>query len=140
MIKYLASILLIFNLFACNKPEPKLELTSPEAFAFDIGDGWEVTATVNAKGFMQNEKYGKWKIKLNYNVDLITPESDSLVSVFEDIVEEESEQEFTDYQLEAQIEIDSSFGVGKYKLIFNVTDELAKQSKSMYISFDVTND
>ncbi len=139
--KFLISSFLLFNLLACkNKHEPKLELFNPEAFAFNIGDSWEVNATINAKGFAQNEKDSKWQIKLSYNVDLVTPDSDSLVSIFENNVEEESSEEFSDIQLEAQVEIDSTFGTGKYKLIFNVTDKLAKQSKSTYINFDVTKD
>ena len=56
-LKHFVLTILFINLFACNnKPEPNLELFSPEAFAFDIGESWEVNASVYAKGFGQIEK------------------------------------------------------------------------------------
>ena len=139
--KTIILIILLINLFACkNKPEPNLELYNQEAFAFDIGESWEVNASVYAKGFGQIEKNDQWQLKLSYNVDLVAPNSDSLVSIFENVIEESSSEEFTDIQLEAQIEIDSSFSAGEYKLIFNVKDELAINNKSTYINFMLTKD
>jgi len=38
-----------------KKEEVKFEAFSPEAFAYDIGNSWEVNATVNVKGFTKNE-------------------------------------------------------------------------------------
>jgi len=117
-----------------------LVLFNPGAFSFDIGDNWEVNASINAKGFTQLERKNEWQVNLSYNVDIVTPESDSLVSIFKNVVKEKNNEEITDIQLEAQIEIDSSFSAGNYKLIFNVKDELAKQSKSAYINFNLTKD
>jgi hypothetical protein len=39
--------------------------------------------------------------------------------------------------LEAQIELDSTFKVGNYILIFNVSDEISKQTKTINIPFDL---
>ncbi len=70
-------------------------------------------------------------MNLSYSVDLVTPNSDTLVSVYNEIVNETDTEEFMDFILEAQIEIESTFGQGDYKLIFNVKDELSGQKKSI---------
>ncbi len=132
-------IVLFFGIWACSgKPEPNLELFNPDAFAFDIGDSWEVNASVYAKGFAQNEKNDKFEIKLSYSVDLVTAELDTMISIYSDNVNENSSEEFIDLPLEAQIEFDSSFTEGNYKLIFNVKDELSNQTKSIEVNFDLT--
>jgi hypothetical protein len=128
---------LIFSLFACSEPEPNLELFNGEAFAYDIGDSWEVNATVNAKGFLQKELEDTYQFKLSYSVDLVTPESDSLISIYSDSIFEISDEELIDIPLEAQIEIDSTFTEGKYSLVFNVKDEFSNQFKSVKINFNL---
>ena len=46
---------------SCSKKEEiKFEAFSPEAFAYDIGDVWEVNATVNVRGLK------KLKVKINF--------------------------------------------------------------------------
>lgn len=134
MIKYLISILILFGVWACSsKPKPNLQLSNPEAFAFDLGDSWEVNASVNAMGFQQNEAEDKFNIKLSYTVDMITVKSDTLLAIYNDIVDENFEEELLDFILEAQIEVDSSFGEGDYKLIFHVKDEFSSQTKSVEV-------
>lgn len=128
---------LILSLFACSEPEPNLELFNGEAFAYAIGDSWEINATVNAKGFLQKEFEDTYQLKLSYSVDLVTPESDSLISIYSDIIEEMSDEELIDIPLEAQIEIDSTFTEGKYSLVFNVKDEFSNQFKSVKINFNL---
>ncbi len=136
--KKLIIISIIFlSLFACSKPEPNLELFNPEAFAYDIGDSWEVNATVNAKGFLQKEFEDIFRMKLSYSVDLVTPESDSLNSIFNDVIEEINDEEIVDIALEAQIEIDSTFSEGIYVLLFNVKDEFSNQTKSIKVNFNL---
>ena len=130
---------MITLLISCSsQPDPNLELFSQEAFAFNIGDYWEVNASINAKGFMQKEEEDIYIVKLSYSIDLITPASDTITSVFEDWIEEESPELFMDTELEAQIEIDSSFNEGKYQLRFNVHDELYDQSKSAIVDFNLS--
>ena len=131
-------IILFLSLWACSEPEPDLQLSNTEAFAFDLGDSWEVNASVKAIGFAEEEKDDKYVVKLSYIVDLVTPNSDSLVSIFSNTVNESNEEEILDLILEAQIELDSSFSPGNYFLIFNVTDEYSSQTKSIKVKFDLT--
>lgn len=137
-IKSFVFILSLLIIAACtSKPEPNLELFNPEAFAYYLGDYWEVNATVRTKGFNQIEKEDIYVFRLSYSVDVVTAENDTIKSLFEDWVEEESPEEFIDAQLEAQIEIDSSFGEGNYQLIFHVKDEYFEQSKSIAVDFNL---
>lgn len=126
-------------LAACSsKPEPNLELFSPEAFAYDLGDYWEINVSVNAKGFEQKEINGKYSFSLKYLVNIVTPESDTLFNIFDKEIEKEETEEITELQLEAQIEVDSTFTKGNYILIFNVYDEFSKQDKSVNINLELS--
>ncbi len=136
--KTLISAFLLFSILSCkNKPEPKLELFNPQAFAFDIGDSWEVNASVNAKGFLQNTNNNQFNIKLSYLVDMITPTQDTLKKIFTNTLANNQKNEFIDVPLEAQIELDSTFETGTYKLLFNITDEYSKQKKSIEVEFNL---
>jgi hypothetical protein len=134
-------LIVLYSLIACNsKPEPNLQLFSPEAFAFNIGDSWEVNASVNAKGFEQKENNEVFDIKLFFTVDLITPEKDTLKKIFTDSLVSNQKNEFIDVPMEAQIELDTTFAIGKYKLIFNITDKFSKQKKSAEVNFNLTSE
>jgi hypothetical protein len=138
MKKIIIISLLLFVFSTCSGPEPNLQLSNPEAFSFDLGDSWEVIASVSAKGFAQEEKEDSFSIHLSYSVDLVTAEADSLISIYSDNVDSNDSEEFIDLPLEAQIEIDSSFAEGSYKLVFNVKDEISNQIKSIEVKFDLT--
>ena len=134
-------IILFGTLTSCNKKsEPKLELFNPEAFAFDIGDSWEVNATINAKGFFKKEENNEFRIKLSYAVDLITPQKDTLKKIFTDTLANNQKNDFIDIPVETQIELDSTFETGNYKLLFNVKDEYSKQEKKAEVSFILTKE
>ena len=141
ILQYSVYIFLVFTIFNCkNKPEPKLELFNPQAFAFDVGDSWEVNATINAKGFLQKEENSEFKIKLSYNVSLITPQKDTLKKIFTDILANNQKNDFIDIPVEAQIELDTTFEAGNYKLLFNVKDENSKQEKTAEVSFKLSKE
>jgi hypothetical protein len=137
-IKQIFFLVALFIINACSsKPEPKLELFSAEAFAYDLGDYWEVNTTVNAKGFAQSEKDNKYEAKLSYSIDLITTEDDTIKSIFNDSIDKQNNELMNDIALEAQLEVDSTFAEGNYKIIFKVTDEISKQTKSLSINFNL---
>ncbi|MBK8944818.1 MAG: hypothetical protein IPM32_06030 [Ignavibacteriae bacterium] len=136
--KNIFSIIILLSVWACSsKPEPKLELFSPEAFAFEVDNSWEVNATVNAKGFAQNIEENKSNINLFYKVDLVTTENDTIKSIFDKNILLNEKKEISDLQLEAQIELDSTFAVGNYNLVFIVSDEISKQTKTINIPFNL---
>ena len=138
--KYLGYfILLLFFLSSCgDSPKPQLIFSDHEAFGFDLGESWEVNSSVTVRGFSQTKNDEKYSAILAYSVDLITPTSDSLFSVYNDKVMENSQEEIQDLILEAQLEVDTSFGEGKYSLIFNVSDEISMLSDTITVDFSLT--
>jgi hypothetical protein len=138
MKKLISISILLVCFIACSETEPNLELSNPEAFAFDLGDSWEVNASIKAMGFKQLEVDDAYSANLSYFVDIVTPDEDSLKNIFSNEASAKENEEIMDLILEAQIEIDSTFGEGNYKLIFNVTDDLSTQSKSISVAFNLT--
>ena len=131
----LTSILLL--LISCSKKEEvKFEAFSPEAFAYDIGDGWEVNATINVKGFEQEERDDESFASLSYSIDLINPEDDSTKNIFSNS-KEVNEKEINDVQLEAQFELADTSALGKYKLLFNIKDNNSGKTTSAETDFDL---
>ncbi len=75
MNKSLYILLLILLTISCSKKEEvKFEAFSPEAFAYDIGDSWEINATVNARGFVKKEVGEDLSASLGFSVDIIDPD------------------------------------------------------------------
>jgi hypothetical protein len=120
-----------------NKEEPKFEAFSPEAFAYDLGDSWEVNATVNVKGFKKVESEKGFSASIDYNVDLINPNGDTEEKVFTDL-KEITDMELEDIQLEAQFELDTTYLTGKYKLIFNIQDNNSGESVEITADLDLS--
>ena len=132
------SIILLILFSGCSKEEVKLEAFSPEAFAFDIGDRWEVNALVNVKGFNQKEIEDTFHASITYSVDLILPDDKKIENIFNNTEEVTKEEEILDVQLEVQFELDSTYTEGKYKLLFNIRDNFSERTTEASIEFDLT--
>jgi hypothetical protein len=137
MKKVLRLILLTLIIFSCSKKEEeKFEAFSPEAFAYDIGDSWEVNATVNVKGFVKKETGEEFSASFDYTVDVVGPDSLSKDSIFIDS-KDVIENELTDVQLEAQFELDYNSPRGLYKIIFNVKDNNSGKVTTAQADFEL---
>lgn len=130
MNKTMAILLTVFVFISCSKEE-KMELYNPEAFAFELDNGYELNASVRLKGFVQNEKDDIYKANLSYNIDIITPEGDTLKNADNGVISNEKEEEAMDLAIELQVEFDSSFTTGKYIIVYRVRDNLKPQSASL---------
>jgi len=131
----LLSILTVF--ISCSKKEEeKFEAFSPEAFAYDIGDSWEVNATVNVKGFVKKEIGEEFSASFDYTVDLVGPDSLQVEAIFADSKEVTS-NELIDVQLEAQFELDYNSPEGLYQITFNVTDNNSGEKTSAQTQFEL---
>jgi hypothetical protein len=135
---FIALIIIAFFINGCSKEEVKLEAFSPESFAFDIGDRWEVNALVNVRGFVQKEAEGIFSASIHYSVNMTTPNGKTIASVFEDGKEVNEEEEITDIPLEVQFELDSTYIVGKYKLLINIRDNISERTTDATVEFDLT--
>ena len=134
-------ILFLLALISCSKEQEKLELFSEEAFAYYLEDSWELNATARVKGFTQLEDDDdNYSAKLSYSIDLITPSADTLSDVDYGLVDELKDEEMIDLEIETQIEIDSSFSVGKYKIVFHVEDNLSQRSVSSEKEFSLSKE
>lgn len=118
------SIIILFMLVSCSKKEEeeKFQAFSPEAFAYDIGDSWEINATVNVKGFVRKEAGDELLASLDISVDLVNPDGAKTQDVFID-TKEVTSKELVDVQLEAQFELDYNSSDGLYEIIFHITDK-----------------
>lgn len=123
---------------SCSEEEKQLELFSPEAFAFSLENGWEVNASVQVKGFDQKEKSSEFLFELKYQVDLELPNGEIVTKVDIDNLAEKNSEEVLDYGIDSQIELDSNFTAGKYKLTFTVIDNLSRQTAVISTEFDLS--
>ena len=128
--------LTVFIISCSKKEEVKFEAFSPEAFAYDIGESWEVNATINVKGFTRIESGAEKSVSLSYNIDLINTEGDTTKNVFSDS-KDVTEKEIDDIQLEAQFEIDYASARGKYTMIFNIKDNNSGKTISAQAEFEL---
>ncbi|MCF6270190.1 MAG: hypothetical protein L3J41_10790 [Melioribacteraceae bacterium] len=123
-------------LFISCSEEPKLELFSAEAFAFSLDNGWEINASVNAKGYAQIEKENSdlYFTHLAYSVNLFTPE-DSLYNADYDSIIDSTNEEVLDVQIETQLELDSGFAKGNYIVEFIVEDKYSSTKDTLSAKF-----
>lgn len=130
-------LLLILLTISCSKKEEvKFEAFSPEAFAYDIGDSWEINATVNVKGYEKKEVGDELSTSLDFSVDIIDPDGIEIKDIFIDSKDVTS-KELIDVQLEAQFEFDYNSPDGLYKIIFNITDNYSGEIVSAEAEFEL---
>jgi hypothetical protein len=136
--KNIFSLIFLFVLIvSCGKKEEvKFEAFSPEAFAYDLGDSWEVNATVNVRGFKKIEIEDELSASLDFSVDLVKPAGEIIENIFTDS-KETREKEINYLQIEAQFELDTTNVEGKYKIIFNIKDNNSNDSTSAEIEVDL---
>jgi hypothetical protein len=134
-----AIIFLLFSFFSiftgCSE-EPKLELFNPQAFAYAMDNGWEVNASVNAKGFAQVKDVNTelYHLSLNYKVNLYSSE-DTVFNADYDSVTDSVVERTTDIQIETQLQLDSGFSKGNYSLEFIVEDEYSHTKDTLVTKF-----
>jgi hypothetical protein len=137
MYRVITLISLISLIVGCGKKEEvKFEAFSPEAFAYDIGDSWEINATVNIKGFEKKEVGDELSTSLDFSVDIIDPDGVLTKDIFIDSKDVTS-KELIDVQLEAQFELDYNSPDGLYKIIFNITDNYSGEIVSAEAEFEL---
>ncbi|QQS35885.1 MAG: hypothetical protein IPM56_16845 [Ignavibacteriales bacterium] len=128
------------TLISCGKEDLKLEAFNPEAFAFDIGDTWEVNASAQVRGFLQVEENEMFKASLAFSVDLITPSGDTIAGLITRVEDLNNNEKVLDTSLEAQFELDSTYAAGKYNVVFNVKDVNNNQTATTAASFEITEE
>lgn len=124
---------------ACNsEPEKNIEVINPEAYAFYLDDGWEVNADAIAKDFMQEEINDQFKSSLKYEVSLITPDGDTLYSVYKGVVDTTLAERTLRLPIESQFGLDSTHVIGKYGVLFNVEDLMTGKTSVGKAEFELS--
>lgn len=127
---------ILITISCSKKEEEKFQAFSPEAFAYDIGDSWEINTTVNVKGFVKKEVGDELSTSLDFRVDLLDANGILTKDIFTDSREVTS-KELIDVQLEAQFEIDYSCPEGIYKIVFNITDKYSEETVTAEAEFEL---
>ena len=138
--KYLFFLLVSFFFVSCSETEVKFELVNPEVGAYDLGDEWEVNASVVVKGFELKESEQKYISKLTYNIDLTTPDGLTLKAVASGVRDSSFDEKKSDLSLDAQFVLDSTYTLGNYKLTFSIKDELSRKSIQTVKEFELTDE
>jgi hypothetical protein len=125
---YVLSLLICILFISCGKKEiPKLSTFNPVTYAFKTDGGWDVQASIQVKGFTQKKEKDTFIVKMFYTVDLLKPDGNLVKGVVKDTIDEENSEEFIDLPVNVQFELDSTYAVGKYKVIYNIKDALSDQ-------------
>jgi len=125
MKKYFPLFIILFLINSCSKKEEKFELFSAESFAYSMDNGWELNATVRAKGFEQEENENRFSAKLSYYADIQTPEGKLVNKVSSGVIDKTENEKISEIPIESQIKLDSTYKTGSYKIIFHIKDKLS---------------
>lgn len=132
------SLICLFFLGCDNKPRQKFEAFNAQAFAFDIGDGYEVNASTRVKGFKQEENEKEnFSSYLEYYVDIVTPAGDTMKGVYTNKFQRDDQEAVLDVPLEAQFELDTSFTAGEYMVLFKIIDKKADETAVSSANFKI---
>ncbi|GAB4296683.1 MAG: hypothetical protein Kow0098_20150 [Ignavibacteriaceae bacterium] len=135
--KFSVLILSLSILFfsGCKEKEKEFEAFSAEAFAYDLGDLWEVNASARVRGFKQLEEEDVFIASLKFQVDLKMPDGKIVEGVYSDSFKVSQNEVLTDFPLEAQFTLDTTYSTGKYEIIFNVSDGLSGKKTKITADF-----
>lgn len=134
-------ILIILFAVSCSKEEEKnVKIENIDAFAFQLDNGWELNSTAIVKDFMSKENSGKFNSKLSYYVNLTQPDSAVVEEADYGVIDILENEEQTEYQLNLQIELDSGFSSGNYKMLVVVMDDLNGKQDSITVNFELSSD
>lgn len=129
-------VLIVLFVFACSKEEKKLELFSPEAFAYSLDNGWELNASCQIKGFEKKEIEGMYKAKIYFELDLKTPNGVVKKNIQQGFVDQTEKEDVMDLPFNTQIVLDTTYKSGKYVLIFNAKDNYSNKTSRVEKEFE----
>ena len=138
MKKYFLLSVLLLVIVACSKKMEKFELFSCESFAYSLDKGWETNLSVRVKGFEQEENDNKFSVKLSYTVDLQTPDGRMIYKLDSGVFEKTASERMMDQQINSQIQLDTTYVTGTYKIFINVVDEFSGRKSVQWSYFELS--
>lgn len=134
-------ISLLIILTACQPEEPlNLEAFSPQAFAYDLGDVWEVNASVRVKGFRQvkSDETNEFSASVAYSVDLTGPDGEFREGIFKFRKDVSNYERILDISLDSQFELGAQYNEGIYTLTYNINDENSDMETNLNLEFELS--
>lgn len=128
--------MLIF-LISCSKNEKPFKLFSQEAYAYDIGGAWELNATVRVKGFKEILEGSTHRVHLSYSLDFIDPSGRLIKNVYRGISDEKRAEDIPELGIETQINLNSSYRRGVYRLVYNIRDDYSGKTDTCSKRFEL---
>ena len=77
---------------------------------------------------------------LAYDINLITPKNDTLKSLISKVVDKSEKEKMSDTGLEAQFDLDSTYALGQYTIIFKVKDVFSGSTATSTAGFKLSRD
>jgi hypothetical protein len=115
----------------------KFEAYNPEAFAFDIGEEYEVNATVRIKGFVLREAGEEFTASISYELDLVKPGGETEKGFISKVEDFTFSEKVNDAGLDIQFILDSTYSEGNYSVIFNLKDSFEDYSATTKADFSL---
>ncbi len=138
MKKLLLIAAIVMFAFACSKPNVPMELFSPDAFAFEVDNGYELNTSIRVKGFNKVDTAEVEEATVNYMLNIITADNDTIKNVYAGKVSGEGDdEEFMEMEIEVQVLLDASFESGKYTLEFLAQDNNSTEKDTSVIGFEL---
>lgn len=128
---------LIFTVSCKTGDDLKFEAFNPEVFAFDIGDEYEVNATVRVKGFEIKGEGEKYNASIGYELDLVKPDGETVKALLSKIEELDFTEKVGDTGIDIQFNLNSSYAAGKYTIVLNLTDNFSGRTTSISSEFEL---
>ena len=112
---------------SCSKKQKTFGLFNPKVNVSKVGNGYKLNASVNVRGFVQEENAGKYFANLSYSINLYPSKGYILNNVDSGQIKKEKDSILTNILINATADLDSTFKAGKYKLLFIVNDNLSQK-------------
>lgn len=132
-------LLALIFVVSCAEEEKKIEIYNPEAFAFSLDSGWELNASAGLRNYTQREENDFYSVMVEYNINLITP-TDTIENVDFGTIEDRNYEEILELAIDSQIELDTGFTAGDYKIIFFAEDMNNYSKDTATVSFKLSKE
>ncbi|NOX19055.1 MAG: hypothetical protein GXO87_12345 [Chlorobi bacterium] len=122
-------------LAGCGKEETKLEIFSPDAYAYPMEHAWELNGSFRVKGLEAEEMGNGYQYDVSYSMTLTDGGNHKRILFKDAIYQERADEELPDIGIDFQTELDSTFAEGKYKALINIRDNFSR--KTAQLKFDI---
>ncbi|MCF8412648.1 MAG: hypothetical protein K9G44_04465 [Melioribacteraceae bacterium] len=135
---FLFALTLILFISCSSEPE-KMELKSPNGFAFPLEDTWEFNGNVQVYGFsLLEDEDDIYHAAVKYKADLAMDGTTIFENVDSGKIEKSSEEEIAEMEIEFQIEFGSNFDPGNYELIIIAEDLNSTKKDTCNLPFELS--